>query len=200
MPEWSPVRTFGGYGAWADFNGAGKQALQRKLAMSCGCANACNIHGHARQCVVNPAAGQRSEILLGRAWLRVLGRVMTTRCRALTWPVRYQARSTDLLVSEQRVSIHTRAESIMTTQLVRTAPAGALLLRLISVFYWAIHWWYKVGFRGMAATVLFFNSLGLLAWLTWFDISYEVLIAILLLLGFSFVSPASAAYRSSSRR
>jgi predicted amidohydrolase YtcJ len=47
MPEWSPVRTFGGYSAWADPSGAGKQAAQRKLAMSCGCANACTIHGHA---------------------------------------------------------------------------------------------------------------------------------------------------------
>jgi predicted amidohydrolase YtcJ len=47
MPDWSPVRTFGGYSAWGDPNGAGKQAVQSKLAMSCGCANACNIHGHA---------------------------------------------------------------------------------------------------------------------------------------------------------
>jgi hypothetical protein len=46
MPEWSPVRTFGGYAAWGDPNGAGKPALNRKLAMNCGCANACNIHGH----------------------------------------------------------------------------------------------------------------------------------------------------------
>jgi len=74
----------------------------------------------------------------------------------------------------------------MTTQLARTAPAGALFLRLILVFYWAIHWWFKVGFRGMAATVSFFDSLGLPAWLAWFDISYEVLIVILLLLGLFF--------------
>jgi predicted amidohydrolase YtcJ len=47
MPDWSPVRTFGGFAAWGDSNGAGKEALDRKLAMSCGCANACNIHGHA---------------------------------------------------------------------------------------------------------------------------------------------------------
>jgi putative oxidoreductase len=74
----------------------------------------------------------------------------------------------------------------MTTQLARTAPIGALLLRLILVFYWAIHWWFKVGFRGMAATVSFFDSLGLPAWLAWFDISYEVLIVILMLLGLFF--------------
>jgi predicted amidohydrolase YtcJ len=46
MPEWSPVRTFGGYAAWGDPNGAGKPALNRKLAMKCSCANACSIHGH----------------------------------------------------------------------------------------------------------------------------------------------------------
>jgi predicted amidohydrolase YtcJ len=46
MPEWSPVRTFGGYAAWSDPNGAGKPGLDRKLAMSCSCANTCSIHGH----------------------------------------------------------------------------------------------------------------------------------------------------------
>ena len=46
MPDWSPVRRFGGYGAWGDPNGAGKPALNRKLAMTCSCANTCNIHGH----------------------------------------------------------------------------------------------------------------------------------------------------------
>jgi predicted amidohydrolase YtcJ len=46
MPDWSPVRSFGGYAAWGDPNGAGKAVLHRKLAMGCGCANACGIHGH----------------------------------------------------------------------------------------------------------------------------------------------------------
>ncbi len=46
MPDWSPVRTFGGYAAWGDRNGAGQAALSHKLAASCGCANACTIHGH----------------------------------------------------------------------------------------------------------------------------------------------------------
>jgi len=43
MPDWSPVRTYGGYAAWAE-----PQATthRRTLAMSCGCANSCNIHGH----------------------------------------------------------------------------------------------------------------------------------------------------------
>ena len=46
MPDWSPVRTFGGYGAWGEAGNRDKPALGQKLAMSCGCANACNIHGH----------------------------------------------------------------------------------------------------------------------------------------------------------
>src|SRR5271166_3900746 len=46
MPDWSPVRVFGGYGAWADAERSAQPALRRKLAMSCDCANACNVHGH----------------------------------------------------------------------------------------------------------------------------------------------------------
>jgi hypothetical protein len=46
MPDWSPVRSYGGYAAWADPNGAGKADARRKLAMSCSCANTCNVHSH----------------------------------------------------------------------------------------------------------------------------------------------------------
>jgi predicted amidohydrolase YtcJ len=46
MPDWSPVHNFGGYGAWGDSTHATQPALGRKLAMSCDCANVCNIHGH----------------------------------------------------------------------------------------------------------------------------------------------------------
>jgi predicted amidohydrolase YtcJ len=46
MPDWSPVRAFGGYGAWGDPTRATQHALGRKLAMSCDCATACSIHGH----------------------------------------------------------------------------------------------------------------------------------------------------------
>ena len=46
MPEWSPVRRFGGYAAWGDPKGAGEPAFRRKAAMSCGCANSCGVHGH----------------------------------------------------------------------------------------------------------------------------------------------------------
>jgi predicted amidohydrolase YtcJ len=46
MPDWSPVRTYRGYAAWGEPKGAGAPALRRKLAMSCGCANSCSVHGH----------------------------------------------------------------------------------------------------------------------------------------------------------
>jgi predicted amidohydrolase YtcJ len=42
MPDWSPVRTFGGYAAWAEPTRSG--AVQRST--SCGCATACAVHGH----------------------------------------------------------------------------------------------------------------------------------------------------------
>src|SRR6266545_4138228 len=44
MPEWLPVRRFGGYAAWGD---RGHDRMQRKqLDAACGCANACGVHGH----------------------------------------------------------------------------------------------------------------------------------------------------------
>ncbi|MDB5365980.1 MAG: hypothetical protein JWM77_1907 [Rhodospirillales bacterium] len=43
MPDWSPVNLFGGYGAW---KGTDAGAAKR-VAASCGCDAACNIHGHA---------------------------------------------------------------------------------------------------------------------------------------------------------
>ncbi|PYB77390.1 amidohydrolase [Rhizobium wuzhouense] len=46
MPEWSPVRTFGGYAGWGEPQGAGKNSLRRHAISSCGCANDCGVHGH----------------------------------------------------------------------------------------------------------------------------------------------------------
>lgn len=41
MPDWSPVRTFGGYAA------SGTQtAISKNASASCACAQACNVHGH----------------------------------------------------------------------------------------------------------------------------------------------------------
>jgi hypothetical protein len=42
MPDWSPVRTFGGYGAWGD-----ARAKVNAMSSACSCAHACNVHGHA---------------------------------------------------------------------------------------------------------------------------------------------------------
>lgn len=40
MPEWSPVRTYGGYGAWA------QPRVAAGAPVACGCAHACGLHGH----------------------------------------------------------------------------------------------------------------------------------------------------------
>jgi hypothetical protein len=54
MPEWSPVRRFGGYAAWGDRH---PDRTQRKqLDASCACANTCGVHGHDH----------------GRAWTRTM--------------------------------------------------------------------------------------------------------------------------------
>jgi len=44
MPDWSPVRTFGGYAAWGDETAM--RNVHRKVAMNCSCANVCSVHGH----------------------------------------------------------------------------------------------------------------------------------------------------------
>lgn len=46
MPDWSPVRRYGGYAAWGDTQRAREQTLLRHLAGPCGCANRCTVHGH----------------------------------------------------------------------------------------------------------------------------------------------------------
>ncbi|MBT2790075.1 amidohydrolase [Paraburkholderia strydomiana] len=45
MPDWSPVRAYGGYAGWGAAQGT---SLQRSQSVqSCGCATACGVHGHA---------------------------------------------------------------------------------------------------------------------------------------------------------
>ena len=42
MPDWSPVRRFGGYAGWAD-----EAAHAKRVAVpACGCTQACGVHGH----------------------------------------------------------------------------------------------------------------------------------------------------------
>jgi predicted amidohydrolase YtcJ len=46
MPDWSPVRRFGGFAGWksaADGDGA---PLQKLAVTGCGCASGCGVHGH----------------------------------------------------------------------------------------------------------------------------------------------------------
>ena len=43
-PEWSPVRNFGGYGAWKEADA--KPSLTMQARQMCGCANGCAVHGH----------------------------------------------------------------------------------------------------------------------------------------------------------
>jgi predicted amidohydrolase YtcJ len=42
MPDWSPVRRFGGYAAWGEGN-----AARMAQATACACSHVCGIHGHA---------------------------------------------------------------------------------------------------------------------------------------------------------
>jgi hypothetical protein len=44
MPDWSPVRTYGGYQQRAEARDERKYAF---AAAACGCANTCGVHGHA---------------------------------------------------------------------------------------------------------------------------------------------------------
>ncbi|WP_409078067.1 amidohydrolase [Pseudomonas sp. SZMC_28357] len=49
MPDWSPTRTFKGYGAWGEPEGAGRNSLaplRAQAAAACGCASSCGVHGH----------------------------------------------------------------------------------------------------------------------------------------------------------
>lgn len=51
MPDWSPVRSFGGYhkqpGPGVAAAGAAAAAAERLASTACGCATECNVHGHA---------------------------------------------------------------------------------------------------------------------------------------------------------
>jgi hypothetical protein len=50
MPDWSPTRSFKGYGAWGDHDRAGRNSLhpaRYRAMVACACASACALHGHA---------------------------------------------------------------------------------------------------------------------------------------------------------
>jgi predicted amidohydrolase YtcJ len=44
MPDWSPVRVFGGYAGWGD--AAAGAAVQQRATESCACDSHCAVHGH----------------------------------------------------------------------------------------------------------------------------------------------------------
>jgi predicted amidohydrolase YtcJ len=51
MPDWSPVRSFKGYAAWGEPQGAGRNsshnsALRYQAMAACGCGTSCGLHGH----------------------------------------------------------------------------------------------------------------------------------------------------------
>ncbi|WP_426437044.1 amidohydrolase [Bradyrhizobium genosp. P] len=46
MPDWSPVRNFGGYGNWVGADDGKAQAVSARTMQACGCGNLCDIHGH----------------------------------------------------------------------------------------------------------------------------------------------------------
>ena len=46
LPDWSPVRRYGGYGAWAQAEGAPLQARLQRAAARRSCASPCAVHGH----------------------------------------------------------------------------------------------------------------------------------------------------------
>ena len=46
MPDWSPVRRFGGCGAWGDREGVPLQSAIRRTAAACACARQCGVHRH----------------------------------------------------------------------------------------------------------------------------------------------------------
>ena len=80
-------------------------------------------------------------------------------------------------------SIKASATDRMVLQDFDLSGLGAALLRFILAGFWIAHWWYKVGYRGMPATEAFFLRQGLPAWLAWFDVSFEVVVAACLVLG-----------------
>jgi predicted amidohydrolase YtcJ len=63
MPDWSPVRTFGGYAAWGHREGATLQQAWRRAPRAACCASACSVHGHDHRAAVGapiPAADLKS--------------------------------------------------------------------------------------------------------------------------------------------
>src|ERR1700716_2398611 len=74
-------------------------------------------------------------------------------------------------------------EQLQDLDLSPMSAFGATLLRFILAGFWIIHWWFKIGYRGMAATEAFFLQHGFPAWLGCFVIGFEPVVAVCLVLG-----------------
>jgi putative oxidoreductase len=63
-------------------------------------------------------------------------------------------------------------------------PYGVFALRITLTLIWIAHLWFKVGYRGMPATVTFFESLGYPGWFAWADVIAEAIAIVMLACGF----------------
>lgn len=54
---------------------------------------------------------------------------------------------------------------------------GITILEVVISLLWLIHCWYKVGYKGMERTQIFFDENGLPWWLAWFVVSVEPIFA-----------------------
>ncbi|MEJ0045640.1 MAG: hypothetical protein WDN04_05520 [Rhodospirillales bacterium] len=79
MPDWSPVRPYGGYAGWGSAQSGAGVPLQRAAAQSCGVRERLR-RARPRTCagLVEQCARGRFQELLGSARLRLLG--------SLAWP------------------------------------------------------------------------------------------------------------------
>lgn len=66
---------------------------------------------------------------------------------------------------------------------LRTAPYAALLLRLTNAVLFAAHLYFKVGIRGIPATVSYFQSLGYPGFFAYLDMTAEAVVIVLFLFG-----------------
>jgi putative oxidoreductase len=97
------------------------------------------------------------------------------------WRLRRTQRAAESVLSSK--SQDRCMEQVQNLDLSPMSAVGAALLRFILAGFWIAHWWFKVGYRGIPATEAFFLQHGLPLWLAWLDISFEVVIALCLVLG-----------------
>jgi len=65
----------------------------------------------------------------------------------------------------------------------KMTASGVFMLRMTLVAIWIAHFWFKVGYRGMPATMKFFGSLGYPDWFAWADVIAEAVAIVMLACG-----------------